>query len=135
MSALFDTSVVLDYLRGIEPADVAFDRFEHRAIMVTTWIEVMNAAPPTLFATTRDFLQNFERMSITEAIADRALALMQQHERLRLRHAVPWAAARVNALVYVTADFPKLDVPEEGLWVPYRKRGKHATRPRAKSRA
>lgn len=120
MSALFDTSVVVDYLRGVKPADAAFERFQHRAITVTTWVEVMSVAPERLAEPTRDFLQTFERLAINEAIADRALALMQQHSRLRLRHAMPWATAQVNALVYVTADFPSLGVRDETLFIPYR---------------
>jgi predicted nucleic acid-binding protein len=121
LSALFDTSVVLDYLRGVTPADAAFERFQRRAITVTTWVEVMSAAPERLGEPTRDFLQTFERLAINEAIADRAFALLQQHSRLRLRHAMPWATAQLNSLVYVTADFPSLGVRDETtLFIPYR---------------
>ncbi len=48
MSAVFDTTVVMDYLRGTKQAATAFKRFPHRAITVTTWVEVMAAAPAAL---------------------------------------------------------------------------------------
>lgn len=115
---------MLDYLRGLKPADAAFERFPHRSITVTTWVEVMDAAPLAVSARTRDFLRNFERLAINEAIADRALELMKQHERLNLRHAVPWATAQVNALVYVTADFPRIAIRDERVWVPYSSRSR-----------
>jgi predicted nucleic acid-binding protein len=120
LSALFDTSVVLDYLRGIKPADAAFERFQQRAITVTTWVEVAMASPVGLVEQTRDFLQTFRRIQITDAVGDRALALMERYSRLRLRHALPWAAAQVHSLVYVTADFPKLGVSDVSLHIPYR---------------
>lgn len=128
LSALFDTSLVIDYLTGTDPADAALERYSHRAITVTTWVEVMSVAPPDLISETRDFLRTFERLAISETIADRAFLLIQQHPRLTLRHALPWATAQVNSLVYVTADFPKMAVADQQLWVPYRTRrgrGRH----------
>jgi predicted nucleic acid-binding protein len=128
LSALFDTSIVLDYLRGTKPADAAFERFPHRALTVESWIEVMRAAPERLAGKTRDFLHTFDRIPIDEAVADRALALMQKHGRLKLRHALPWAAAQIRNLIYVTVDFPKLDVNDERIWVPYRRHARRAKR-------
>ena len=122
MSALFDTSIVLDYLRGVTPADVAFARFPQRSITVVTWAEVMFVAPADSAVRTRHFLRHFERLSINESIVDHALELQQQHPRLPLRYAIPWAAARHNSLTYVTADFPKLNISDATLLVPYRAR-------------
>ncbi len=119
VSAVFDTSVLVDYLRGSKQANAVFTQFPHRSITVTTWIEVMAAAPVSLGAPTRDFLRAFERLAINEAIADRALALMQLHRELGIRHALPWATAQVNTLLYVTADFPKLATRDPSVRVPY----------------
>lgn len=122
MSALFDTGVLLDYLRGVKPADAAVERFQHRAITVTTWVEILDAAPERLTKRTRDFLRTFERLAINEGIADRALTLMQRHQRLQIRHAIAWATAQANGLVYVTTELPKLSVGDDGVYVPYRVR-------------
>ena len=120
MSAVFDTTVVTDYLRGTKQAASAFKRFPHRAITVITWVEVMAAAPPPLALETREFRRTFERLALREAISDRALALMEKHEGLELRHAVPWATAVSNELVYVSCDLPS-DWAGKTLWIPYEK--------------
>lgn len=115
MMAVFDTALVIDYLRGVKRALEAFGQFPDRAITVGTWVEVMSEAPSRLEPQTREFLRGFERLAINEAIADRALALMQQHDglnipqalaghgadqqfRLRYRRLPPPARARSNGL-------------------------------------
>jgi predicted nucleic acid-binding protein len=120
VSAVFDTCLLVDYLRGIPQAHAAFETYPHRSITVLTWVEVMAAAPEDLSAQTRDFLRGFERLAINEAIADRALSLIQRHEQVTMRHALPWATAQSNALVYVTPDFPKLAVKDATVVIPYR---------------
>jgi hypothetical protein len=120
MSAVFDTNVTVDYLRGFGPAASAFKRFPHRAITVATWVEIMAEAPPELAVETREFLRSFERLAINEAISDRALGLIERHPGLALRYAIPWATALVNQLVYVTCDLPQR-VVDKSVWVPYRK--------------
>lgn len=120
MSAVVDTSLLVDYLRGISRAKAALVELAHPAITVTTWIEVMSAAPEHLETQTRNFLRRFERLAINEAIADRALALMQRYTELGMRYALPWATAQVNTLIYVTVDFPKLAVRDPGVLIPYR---------------
>jgi predicted nucleic acid-binding protein len=119
MTAVFDTSVLVDYLRGVEQAKAALADFPHASIMVTTWIEVLAAAPRHLEAETRSFLRSFERLAINEAIADRALVLMENNADLGVRHALPWATAQINTLVYVTSDFPKCANPDPGVVIPY----------------
>ena len=120
MSAVFDSSLLFDYLRGVRQASAAFEQHPNRAITVTTWIEVMAAAPEGLAGQTRDFLRGFERLAINEAIADRALALLSRHPGLGMRHALPWATAQINSLVYITTDFPRLAIRDATVVMPYR---------------
>jgi predicted nucleic acid-binding protein len=120
VSAVFDTGVVVDYLRGVKAAASAFGTFPHRAITVATWVEVMTEAPAGLSLETREFLRTFERLSISEGISDRALALIEKHPGLKLRYAIPWATALANELIYITRDLPE-EWSDKGLWIPYRK--------------
>ena len=120
MSVVFDTSLLVDYLRGIPQAHAAFETYPHRSITVITWVEVMAAAPEELASRTRDFLRGFERLAINEAIADRALSLIQRHEQITMRHALPWATAQSNSLIYVTPDFPRLAARDATVLIPYR---------------
>jgi hypothetical protein len=122
MTAVFDTALVIDYLRGVKRAQAAFAEFPDRAITVDTWVEVMREAPHHLEPQTREFLRGFERLAINEAIADRALALLQQHARLNIRHAIPWATAQINSSIYVAVDFPQLTAEDPTVYVPYRRK-------------
>ena len=122
MTAVFDTALVIDYLRGVKRAQEAFAQFPDRAITVSAWVEVMKEAPTQLELQTREFLRDFERLAINEAIADRALAVIQEHEQLDIRHAIPWATAQINSSIYVSIDFPRLPAPDATVHVPYRKR-------------
>src|SRR5439155_14116897 len=69
VSAVFDTGVVEDYLRGYKPSVTAFKRFPHRAITVATWVEIMAATPEGLSLQTREFLRTFERLAISEGVS------------------------------------------------------------------
>jgi hypothetical protein len=120
VSAVFDTGIVVDYLRGYKPSVSAFKRFPHRAITVATWVEVMSEAPAGLSLETREFLRTFERLAISEGVSDRALALIEKHPGLKLRYAIPWATALANELIYITRDLPE-EWADKGLWIPYRK--------------
>lgn len=122
MTAVFDTALVIDYLRGVKKAQEAFAQYPDRAITVGTWVEIMHEAPRNLEPQTREFLRGFERLAINEAIADRALELVQQHAQLNIRHALSWATAQINSAIYISVDFPKLSHQDATVWVPYRTR-------------
>jgi hypothetical protein len=64
----------------------------------------MAKCPPGLLEPTRGFLRSFERLSVSESIADEALRLVQLRPGLPLARATVWASAVVNQLPLVTAD-------------------------------
>ena len=41
MKAVFDTNVLIDYLKGVDAAREDFDRYAQRLISVVTWMEVL----------------------------------------------------------------------------------------------
>ncbi len=119
-SVVVDTSVLLDYLNGERRAERALAAHPHRSISVVSWLELMAVAPPELTEATRGFLRGFERLSISEAIADEALALMNARPGLPLHRALTWATARVNRLTLLTVDARDLKKNEPGVELPYR---------------
>jgi predicted nucleic acid-binding protein len=125
-SVLVDTSVLLDYLAGEERARQALAPFGHRSISVVTWLELMAVCPPEALDATRGFLRTFERLSISEAIADEALRLQQQKPGLPSNRALTWASANVNQLVYLTVDPSHVEAGDRNLVVPYRWRRRRA---------
>ena len=46
VKALFDTTVLIDYLNGVESARVERARFDGRCISVISWVEVMVGTTP-----------------------------------------------------------------------------------------
>ena len=120
MSVLIDTGLLVDYLLGKPRAARALDAYSHRSISAITWLDAMAMAPPERHEPTRAFLRSFERLSINEAIADEALRLIETHAGLDMHRALNWATARMNQLVFVTADPRGLPGADSGVALPYR---------------
>lgn len=118
-TALIDTDVLLDYLRGDDRAARALAPYSHRAISVVTWLDLMAQCPAALIEPTRGFLRSFERLSVNEAIADTALELTHRFPNLTRQRALTWATARLNQLTYVTADRRFASCGERDVSVPY----------------
>jgi predicted nucleic acid-binding protein len=121
MNALIDTGLLLDYLKGEKRAAAAMATCVHRSISVVTWLELMASCPEGLDEPTRGFLRSFERLSVSESIADEALRLMSAHQGLALPHALTWASANVNHLVYVTTDARWVTKADLNVVVPYKR--------------
>jgi predicted nucleic acid-binding protein len=120
-SAVIDTSVLLDYLAGDKRAQRAMTPYTHRSISVVTWLDLMAICPPEVSEQTRGFLRSFERLSVSESIADEALRLMQQKPGLGLCRALTWATANVNQLVFVTIDPTHVAKVDRNVTLPYRR--------------
>jgi predicted nucleic acid-binding protein len=120
MNALVDTGLLLDYLRGEKRAATAMDACAHRSISVVTWLELMASCPAGLDESTRGFLRTFERLSVSESIADEALRLMTARPGLALAHALTWASANVNQLMYLTTDARWRTMADTNVVVPYK---------------
>jgi predicted nucleic acid-binding protein len=120
VSALIDTSLMLDYLKGDRRAVHALAPYGHCAISVVTWLELMALSPPELVERTRGFLRSFERLSVNESIADEALRLLHDHAGLPFHRALTWATARLNQLPYVTVDASCIAKDDRNVVLPYR---------------
>ena len=101
--ALFDTNILIDFLRGVQAARDEFARYDDKAISVVTWMEVMAGAPAEAERRTRMFLDGFILVGLDGPVAERAVALRRQH-RLKLPDAIVWASAQVRAMLLVTRD-------------------------------
>jgi predicted nucleic acid-binding protein len=119
-NALIDTSVLLDYLSGEKRAQRALATYAHRSISVVTWLELMSACPLDALDSTRGFLRTFERLSLSEAIADEALRLMHQKPGLPINRAITWASANANQLPYLTVNPAHVGKSEPNVVMPYR---------------
>jgi len=118
VKALFDTNVLIDYLRGIPAARDELARYHDKAISVITWMEVLVGASPPTAAATRRWLERFALIGVDGRVAERAVSLRQTH-RIKLPDAIVWASAQAHGMLLVTRntrDFPNDD---PGIRIPY----------------
>lgn len=119
MKALFDTNILIDFLRGIPDAKAELVLYQDRAISIITWMEVMAGAPPDAESVTRGFLDAFQLIELDAAVAARAVTIRRQH-RLKLPDAIVWASAMVHAMLLVSRDAKAFPPEDPGVRIPYR---------------
>ena len=68
-TALFDTCILIDYLRGVVQARVECDRHGDRAISIVTWMEVLAGATEANEEETRGVLGRLGGLALTRAVA------------------------------------------------------------------
>ena len=119
VKALFDTNILIDFLRGVPAARDELNRYPDKAISIVTWMEVMAGAPELTEPGTRGFLGGFALVDLDEPVAERAVTLRRQH-RLKLPDAIVWASAQVRAMLLVTRDTKGFPADDPGVRMPYR---------------
>lgn len=115
---LFDTCILIDYLRGIPQARLECDRHSDRAISMITWMEVMAGVTEANEEETRGFLLNFQLMPLTPEVAERAVAI-RKAARIKLPDAIIQATAEMNRRVLVTRNTRDFPSRAKGVRVPY----------------
>ncbi|MGB0678940.1 MAG: type II toxin-antitoxin system VapC family toxin [Polyangiales bacterium] len=109
LGAVFDTNILIDFLRGEMRARDELERFDKAAISMVTWMEVLVGSQSEAESTRlRAFLSTFLRVPIDEEVANRAIALRRLH-RIKLPDALIWATAQQQGALLVTRntrDFP-----------------------------
>jgi hypothetical protein len=115
---LFDTNILIDYLRGIPQARTEADRHADRAISIVTWMEVMAGSTPANEADARLFLLNFYTLPLDAEVAERAFHLRRKN-RIKLPDAIIQATAEESGRILIsrnTRDFPP---GTPGVLIPY----------------
>ena len=119
VTALFDTNILIDYLRGLPEAQRELTRYQSHAISIITWMEVMAGTPQGAETETKSFLSAFTLVALDAEIAAKAVHLRQQH-RLKLPDAIVWASARTRSMLLVTRDEKAFPPDDPGVRIPYR---------------
>lgn len=115
---LFDTNIIIDYLRGLPAARVECDRYSDRAISVVTWMEVMAGATPADEPDIRDFLGYFATVALTPDIAERAVLIRRAH-RLKLPDAIIKATAEESTRLLITRNTREFGENTPAVRIPY----------------
>ena len=119
MRALFDTNIVLDYLKGIEPAEQEFSCYENIAISIVTRIEVLVGVTPKIERQVRGLLDRLVTVQLDTSVAERAIAL-RRSRRLKLADSIILASAQVQDRLFVTRDEKDFPSGDPDIRVPYR---------------
>jgi predicted nucleic acid-binding protein len=116
--ALFDTTILIDYLIGIADARTELDRYRERSISIITWMEVMAGVGPEHQLKTRAFLATFQNLPISAAVAERAVDLRKQR-RIKLPDAIILATAEIAGCILVTRNTRDFSADDPGVRIPY----------------
>ena len=122
MKALLDSSILIDYLNGIEAARQEIARYPQALISVITWMEVMAGSNPDTDPdgdrATRAFLSRFTQVAIDSEIAELAVSLRRER-RLRLPDAIIQASARCSDALLVSRNSKDFPADDPGVRMPY----------------
>lgn len=120
MRPVFDSNILIDYLKGHPQAAQEFARYPTAAISPITWIEVMaGAATESEEKLLRSFLSRFKQIPLDRQVAEAALLLRRQH-RIRLPDAIIWGSARSEGTLLITRNTRDFPENEPDIHVPYR---------------
>jgi hypothetical protein len=119
VKALFDTNILIDFLRGVPAARDELNRYDDKAISVVTWMEVMAGASTVVESGTRAFLGDFILVGLDQTVAEQAARLRQTY-RLKLPDAIVWASAQAGSMLLVTRDTKGFPADDPGVRIPYR---------------
>lgn len=116
---LFDTCILIDYLRGIPQARAECDRHADRAISIITWMEVLAGATAINEDDTRSFLLNFRPVLLTSQVVERAVAI-RRGNKIKLPDAIIQATAEVEGRVLITRNTRDFSVSASDIRIPYK---------------
>ena len=118
LPVLFDTNILIDYLRGIPQARAACDRHADRAVSIVTWMEVMAGSTPANEADARSFLMNFYTLLLDTDVAERAF-LLHRTNRIKLPDAIIQATAEESGRILLTRNTRDFSPGTPGVMIPY----------------
>ncbi len=121
MRAVFDTCILVDYLRGLESAREALDRVDEPWISILTWMEILsNTNDKEEREVLREFLESFRVHPLTQEIAAEAVRV-RSSSSADLPEAIVLATARLLDCELITW-YPGTATTTTGRHQPTRKR-------------
>jgi predicted nucleic acid-binding protein len=115
---LFDTNILIDYLRGIPQARAECDRHADRAVSIISWMEVMAGSTAANEADARGFLLNFYTLPVGADVAERAFLLCRS-SKIKLPDAIIQATAEGDGRVLITRNTRDFPAGTPGVRIPY----------------
>jgi hypothetical protein len=119
MKALFDTNILIDYLKGVDAARLEIERHAESLISIVTWMEVLAGARNEEEEDVIEmFLRDFRLVELTRPVARAAVAI-RRSRNVRLPDAIIWATARAESALLVTRNSKDFPEDDPGVRLPY----------------
>ena len=115
---IFDTNILIDWLRRRPEAAVELSRYARHRISRITWAEVLAGEPLETRAHVQTLIAPFEIIEIDSRIA-LAAADIRHRTRMKLLDALILATAQVNGSILVTRNTKDFPANMPGVRVPY----------------
>lgn len=101
MKALFDTPVLLDYLRGVDAAKEEMQRYKAFYVSAVTWIELLTVMGPDAVEEVERFLSFFTQLPCDKEVTDAAADIHARY-RLPVPQTIVMATALAHHIPFVT---------------------------------
>lgn len=102
MKAVFDTNILIDYLNGINEADVELNLYAERSISIISYMEVLvGVESPEEEVLVRRFLSTFKIIALTESVAESSV-LLRKEKGFKLPDAIVYASAKTEKCLLVS---------------------------------
>jgi len=115
---IFDTNILVDWLRGEPKAEWELSRYPRHRISRISWMELLAGEP----LETRDYVQNllspFEVIEVDARIATTAADLCHR-ARMKLSDAMILATAQTHGAILVTRNTKDFPARMPGIRIPY----------------
>lgn len=119
-TALFDTNILIDYLKGKHEATSLLNRCLKKGLVLTcsliTKVELLSGARPGEEEVLQDFLDAFDRIGLDDIIAERAgryMSLYRKSHGINIADAIIAASVLARGAVLYTLNdkhFPMNDI-------------------------
>jgi predicted nucleic acid-binding protein len=121
MKGLFDSNILIDYLRGVKEAAKEIERFKEKYISIISYMEVLVGAPQediTLLESIKAFLNSFTLVNVTLPIVDLTVIARKTY-RLKLPDAIILASAHSLSALLVTRNSKDFPHDDPSVRIPY----------------
>lgn len=115
---VFDTNIIIDWLRRRPEAFAELDRYSRHRISRVSWAEVLAGEPVESRPVVQSLMIGFEIIELDSRIALSASAI-RHRTRMKLLDAFILATAQVNGAILVTRNTKDFPVDMPGIRIPY----------------
>ncbi|MCC6829305.1 MAG: PIN domain-containing protein [Novosphingobium sp.] len=115
---VFDTDIVIDWLRGEAQAAEELSRYARHRISRISWTQILSREPLEARDHVQELIAPFEILELDARIAA-AAADIRHRRRMKLLDAIILATAQVHGAILVTRNIKDFPAQMPGIRVPY----------------